>query len=81
MPDPGAFFEPGTLNENTQKSPPPGFPRGEAVSPKGLTDEGWRAPKQCITPVGWCQQKVTAKTFPWGKVPRLAGAKEGGGMQ
>ncbi len=25
--------------------------------------------------------KATAKTFPWGKVPRLAGAEEGGGMQ
>ena len=59
----------------------PGFPWGEAVSPNGLTDEGWRARKQRINSVEWYHPKVTAKTFPWGKVPRLAGAKEGGGMQ
>ena len=46
-----------------------------------MTDEGWRAPKQCVIPVEWYQLQATAKTFPWGKVPRLAGAKEGGGMQ
>ena len=32
-------------------------------------------------PVEWYQPQAAAKTFPWGKVPRLAGAKEGGGMQ
>ena len=32
-------------------------------------------------PVEWYQPQAAAKTFPWGKVPRLAGAIEGGGMQ
>ena len=34
-----------------------------------------------MAPVEWQQLKATAKTFPWGKVPRLAGAEEGGGTQ
>ena len=36
----------------------PGFPRGEAVSPNGLADKGWRARKQRINSVEWYQPKL-----------------------
>ena len=40
-----------------------------------------RAALFSTVPVEWYQPQAAAKTFPWGKVPRLAGAEEGGGTQ
>ena len=52
------------LNGTSSKSLPLGFPRGEAGSPLGLTEEGWRQLKNCLHSVQWYQLKVITVYLP-----------------
>ena len=52
------------------RTPPLGFPRGEAGSldgssePARLTEEGWRQPKYCLHFIQWYQPQIIADYFP-----------------
>ena len=49
---------------SAQSHHPLGFPRGEAGSPLGLTEEGWRQLKNCLHSVQWYQLKVITVYLP-----------------